>query len=171
LASYLIIFGAAVRLDGKPSGTLRRRIDGALAAAAGCEDAWFLPTGGLGREGFVEAQVMADRLRAGGAPSARIVIEGQARDTFESARLCDRLLSERGDVDEVLICTSRFHQPRCALLFAMLGYRVRRPPMPRDLPAVGLGRWLRYVAKEFVSTPYDAALMLGHLAFGRRRLG
>lgn len=169
MASYIIIFGAAVRLDGRPSGTLRRRIEGALAAARDLHEPWFLPTGGLGREGFVEAEVMADHLRAGGAPDGRILIEGQALDTFRSAKLCHALLSARGDVDEVVICTSRYHQFRCGLLMRMLGYRVRRPPMPRDLPMVGFGRWLSYVAKEFVSTPYDYLLMLGHLWAGGRR--
>lgn len=166
---YLVIFGAAVRTDGTPSGTLQRRIDGALAAARGEPDPWFVTTGGLGREGFVEAEVMARRLVAAGVPQDRILIEGQARDTLESVEFCHALLAGRGGVDELLVCTSPYHQPRCALLLALRGYRVRRPPMPRDLPSVGPAKWLAYVAKEFVSTPYDCILMLCKLMFSGRR--
>lgn len=169
MASYLIIFGAAVRPNGTPSGTLQRRIEGALHASRDVADAWFVPTGGLGREGFVEAQVMAQRLRAGGAPAGRILVEGQALDTLQSVRLCHRLLAARGDVDEVVVCTSAYHQFRCALLLAMLGYRVRRPPMPADLPHVGLAKWLTYAGKELVSTPYDCILMLCNVMFSGRR--
>ena len=167
MATYLVIFGAAVRPDGRPSGVLRRRIDGALAAAEAIADPWFLTTGGLGREGHVEAQVMADHLRAGGAPAGRILIEGQARDTLQSVRLCHAILSARGDADEVVVCTSRFHQLRCAMLLSLLGHRVRRPPMPLDRPHLGRGRWAAYVGKEFFSTPYDGMLMLGDLAARR----
>ena len=169
MASYLIIFGAAVRTDGRPSGTLQRRIEGALHAGRDLADPWFLPTGGLGREGFVEAQVMADHLRAGGARPDRILVEGRGLDTFQSAQLCQALLAARDDVDEVLVCTSAYHPVRCALLMRMLGYRVRRPPMPADLPHVGLMKWLRYAAKELVSTPYDCILMLYNVMFSGRR--
>lgn len=169
MATYLVIFGAAVRPDGRPSGVLRRRIEGALVAAQGLDDPWFLPTGGLGREGHVEAQVMAEHLVAGGARRDRILVEGAARDTFESLRLCHDILAACGEEVEVVVCTSRFHQPRCSMLFAMLGYRVTRPAMPPDRPHLGRGRWTTYVGKEFFSTPYDCMLMLWGLATRRIR--
>lgn len=168
MASYLIIFGAAVRPDGRPSGTLQRRIEGALRAAEQVADPWFVPTGGLGREGFVEGQVMAEHLRAGGAPAGRILVEGQALDTLQSVHLCHALLAGRPDVDEILVCTSAYHQFRCGLLMAMLGYRVRRPPMPADLPHVGWSKWLTYAGKELISTPYDCILMLHNVMFSGR---
>lgn len=169
MATYLVIFGAAVRPDGRPSGVLRRRIVGALAAARGIDDPWFLTTGGLGREGHVEARVMAEHLIAGGARADRVLVEGQALDTLQSIRLCHDILSARGDADEIVVCTSRFHQPRCAMLLAMLGYRLVRPPMPLDRPNLGAGRWAAYVGKEFFSTPYDCMLLLGDLIARRIR--
>lgn len=165
----MVIFGAAVRPDGRPSGVLRRRIEGALAAARAIDDPWFLTTGGLGREGHVEAQVMAGHLTAGGARAERVLVEGAALDTLQSVRLCHEILAARRDVGEVVVCTSRFHQPRCAMLLAMLGYRVVRPPMPLDRPHLGPGRWAAYVGKEFFSTPYDCILLLGDLIVRRIR--
>lgn len=169
MATYLVIFGAAVRPDGRPSGVLRRRIEGALAAAEGLSDPWFLPTGGLGREGHVEAEVMARHLVAGGAPADRILVEGRAMDTLQSVRLCHDILGARGDVGEVVVCTSRFHQPRCATLFSMLGYRVRRPIMPLDRRHLGPAAWAAYVGKEFFSTPYDCMLLLWDIVARRIR--
>ncbi|MDP3854299.1 YdcF family protein [Phenylobacterium sp.] len=167
MATYLVIFGAAVRPDGQPSGSLQRRIEGALKASSDLDNCCFMPTGGLGKAGFVEAEVIGRILRAAGVPASRIVVEGQASDTLASVRLCHALLEARGDADEILVCTSGYHQPRCALLFAILGYRTRRPPMARDLPSLGPAKWLTYVAKEFISTPYDCILLLHTVAFRR----
>jgi hypothetical protein len=45
----------------------------------------------------------------------------------------------------------------------MLGYRVRIGRMPPDLPHLGLLKWGRYVLKEAVALPYDAALLSLHM--------
>jgi len=157
---YVIIFGAAVRADGRPSGSLRRRIEGALAWAARHEEALFIPTGGIGRTGPAEAKVIRDGLVARGIAAKRIIPEMHGRDTLESVRLCDALLRARGDCRRIICCTSGYHQPRCALLFRLLGYRVICPPMPREWGGLRAGTYLRYLLKEVVATPYDAILLL-----------
>ncbi|MBL8773483.1 MAG: YdcF family protein [Phenylobacterium sp.] len=160
MAAYLVIFGAAVKADGQPSGTLRRRVEGALAIGRDLPDPVYLPTGGQGRHGPAEAAIMRDLLLAGGAPADRIVVEDRARDTLESVERCHALLAARGDAQAVIPCTSRYHIPRCALLFRILGYPVRTFPMPADRPHVGWRKWLTYVAKECLALPYDAVLLL-----------
>jgi uncharacterized SAM-binding protein YcdF (DUF218 family) len=160
MSRWYVIFGAAVRTDGAPSGTLARRIEGALAAAAGDDDARFMPTGGLGATGYVEAEVMRRMLLAAGIAPDRIVAEGAARDTLESVRLCDDLLRRAGEVAQVVVCTSRYHQPRCALLLRMLGWRVAVPPMPGDQGRVAVWKLLAFHLKEVVALPYDAALLM-----------
>src|SRR5579884_3958635 len=108
---YIILFGAAVSADGRPSPTLARRIEGAAAWAHAHPRDMLIATGGVGRRGPPEASVMADRLRAAGIAPERILVEPYGRDTLESVRLCDRILSERGDCARVVCCTSTFHQP------------------------------------------------------------
>jgi len=152
---YIVIFGAAVRPDGRASGSLQRRVEGALAWWRGHRDACFLPTGGVGRHGPAEAEVMRTMLIEGGVDPDRILVEDQARDTLESVRLCDRILRARPDVGAIICCTSPYHQPRCKLLFQMLGYSVILPPMPSDRPWLPLGKYLRFRGKELLSAPYD----------------
>ena len=62
----IVIFGAAVRPGGRPSGALRRRVEAALAFGARHPDALYVPTGGLGDHPPAEAEVMAALLRAAG---------------------------------------------------------------------------------------------------------
>jgi len=157
---YAIIFGAAVLEDGRLSPTLRRRVQGALAWAEAHPEGLLIPTGGIGPSGLTEAEaIQRDLLVAGIAPE-RVIPETQGRDTLESVRLCDAILRRRGDCRSVAICTSPFHQPRCALLFRLLGYRVERPPMPSDRGRVLKRKYARYVLKEILATPYDALLLL-----------
>jgi len=158
MSACLIIFGAAVRADGKPSGTLARRILGALEVARGLDDAVFLATGGAGDNGIVEADVIGSRLSAAGIDPSAIIFDRDATDTFDSIVNCDRLLRTI-DVDWVAACTSRYHVPRCKLLLRVLGWKVRAVHMPSDWGHVPTARLVSYYLKEFVSTPYDLLLV------------
>jgi uncharacterized SAM-binding protein YcdF (DUF218 family) len=157
---YVIVFGAGVRPGGGPSPVLRHRIEGALAWSRGRNGPMFLATGGKGRHGPSEAQVIRDGLIAGGVDPALILVECAARDTLESVRLCDRMLRERGDCRRVIICTSTYHQRRCALLLRILGYRAVVPPVPNGWGRLKTRRYALALLKEAVATPYDAGLLL-----------
>ena len=167
LRDYVIVFGAAVRPDGRPSRTLLHRIEGASAWAKEHPEAMLIATGAIGRFGAAEADVIAEGLRAGGIPGERILVEPCGRDTLESVRLCHRILSVRGDCARIVCATSSFHQPRCALLFRLLGYEVVFAPMPSGRGRTSRRRYAQMVAKEIVATPYDALILLARRAFGR----
>ena len=51
----IVIFGAAVRPDGQPSGAMRARVSAALACAHRLGAADFMPTGAQGRFGDATA--------------------------------------------------------------------------------------------------------------------
>lgn len=156
---YVVVFGAGVRPDGTPSATLRHRIDGAIAWARRDPRAIVMPTGGVGTHGPAEAVVVRDALIGAGIPSSRIVIEPTGRDTLESVRRCDALLRERGDCRRVVVCTSGYHQIRCAVLFRLISYRVALAPVSNSLDRLARGTYVKAVAKEFVATPYDSLLL------------
>ena len=160
VAAYLVIFGAAVRADGSPSGSLVRRVEGALAFARTIANARFIATGGIGRHGPAEAVVIRDLLMRGGIAEPDIFLEDKAHDTLDSIERCHAILAQHADVELVVPCTSRYHQPRCAALFSLLGYAVRVPPMPAERPQLPLLKWVLYMMKEFVALPYDAVLLL-----------
>lgn len=154
-----MIFGAAVMPDGRPSGSLRRRVEGALEIAEALGGALFIATGGQGRFGPPEARVIRDLLLAAGVSSDQILVEDRARDTLESVVFCDAILRARGDAGLIVPCTSGYHLLRCGLLFRLLGYAVRTWSMPADRPHIGWLKWARYVAKEALAIPYDAVLL------------
>jgi uncharacterized SAM-binding protein YcdF (DUF218 family) len=168
---YVIVFGAAVRADGRPSGSLRHRIEGALAWGRRQEEALFIPTGGIGRTGPAEAKVIQDALVEGGIAPGRIIPELHGRDTLESVRLCDAMLRKRGDCRRIICCTSAYHQPRCRLLFRLLGYKVVAPRMPAEWGRLSKGTYLRLVLKEVIATPYDALLLLARPRRNRGQVG
>src|ERR1019366_8269193 len=127
MSAYLIILGAAVRADGSPSGSLARRVEGALAFAQTTRAPKFIPTGGVGRYGPAEAEVIQELLMRGGIRQEDITLEDRAQNTLESVEYCHAILSARSDVDIIVPCTSTYHIPRCAVLFRILGYKVRMP--------------------------------------------
>jgi uncharacterized SAM-binding protein YcdF (DUF218 family) len=153
--TYYIVFGAAVRPDGRPSGTLARRIEGAIAASRTARSPMFLVTGGQGRFGPPEADVMHDILVARGIPATSILRDVQSHDTMSSAINCAQILRDQGDFDRVFVCTSPYHIPRCRLLFKLLGIATLAAPMPTDLPGLGMVKLTYYGLRELVAIPID----------------
>ena len=166
----VIVFGAAIRRSGKPSPVLRRRLKGAVEAGKRCRDPLYLVTGGVGRVDLPEADVMSQTLREYGVPATSILREPESRDTLEEVRRCAAILAARRDVRRVLVCTSRWHQPRCRLLLAMLGVKTRAPGMPGDRRPMGRRAVLYYRLREVPATLWDVTLLLCLLARGRGHL-
>ena len=99
MAIYFVIFGAAVLAGGKPSGSLSRRVEGALELASDVRPRVFLATGGVGRSGPAEARVIHDLLVAAGAQEGEIVVEDQATDTLALPYDATLLLFRRATED------------------------------------------------------------------------
>ena len=163
----IIIFGAAVRPDGRPSGTLRRRVEAAQAFGESLPaPPLYVPTGAKGRFGEAECAVMAGLLREMGVPAARILQEPTATDTLSSVLACVALLRAIGHDGPVLAATSGYHLPRCLVLLRLAGLPARAVPPP-DAPAAR--RWRRrwwWRLREVPALPYDAALLLWQRARG-----
>lgn len=163
MTDCIVIFGAAVRADGSASGSLRRRCENAVhRGGAGRTGPYYLPSGGVGRYGPAEALVMRDILLEQGVAADRILLECEARDTLESVRLCTRMLRQQPALGRVLVSTSSYHRWRCALLFRLAGFDSVALPTASDRPHLGWSKWLRYVVKELLATPWDMVLLLLH---------
>ncbi len=154
----IIIFGAAVRPDGSPSGAMRTRVEAALATARDLPDPMFMPTGGQGRFGRPEAELMADLLEAGGVRRGRIVIEPTGRNTIRSVQACRRLLGRtRADI---YVATSGYHMPRCVLLLRLAGLRARPGRLPPTTASRNAAKRWFWRLRELPAIPVDGALMV-----------
>jgi uncharacterized SAM-binding protein YcdF (DUF218 family) len=155
--AIIVIFGAAVRPDGGPSGTLRHRVAAAARFGARFKRPLFIPTGGKGRFGDPEAVVMARLLREAGFADEMIVKEATGTDTLSSVRAVKRLV--RGGCP-VYACSSAYHLPRCVLLLRLAGIAVRPCPPPIVPAATSVWRRWYWRLRETPALPYDALLML-----------
>jgi uncharacterized SAM-binding protein YcdF (DUF218 family) len=164
----IVVFGAAVRPDGRPSGTLRRRVEAAAAfGEALAVPPLYLPTGARGRFGEAECAVMAALLHGLGVPEGRVAQEPTGTDTLSSVLACAALLRGTGHAGPVFAATSAYHLPRCLLLLRLAGLPARPVPPPRALAAAGWRRRWWWRLREVPALPYDATLMLWHRARGR----
>lgn len=160
----IVIFGAAVRVDGRPSTAMRLRVEAAARFGRVLQERGqtplYIPTGGVGRFDPSEASVMAGLLRYMGVAADRIVLEETATNTISSARACARLLRARGHTGRVYAASSAYHLPRCVVLLRLAGLDARACPPPRQPASTSFRRRWRWRLRELVALPVDTALML-----------
>ena len=156
---FIVIFGAAVRPDGSPSGALRDRVGAAVRFGRRLlPPPIYVACGGQGKYGPREAEVMAELLMDRGVHPDYIVPDGESRNTFRSALFVARLL--QGQEGPVYAATSGYHLPRCVLLLGIAGLDAHRSP-----PAIGpassrlVKRWW-WRLRELPAIPVDCLLML-----------
>lgn len=155
--AIVAIFGAAVRPDGQPSTTLRRRVDAAARFGSQCRNPLFIPTGAKGRHGDAEAIVMARILVEAGFSPNHIQTEETGTDTLSSVLAIHRMVPPGTTVHA---CTSAYHLPRCLLLLRLAGVKTRPcPPPPEPAARNWLLRWY-WRLREIPALPYDAILVL-----------
>ncbi|KQV53784.1 MULTISPECIES: YdcF family protein [unclassified Duganella] len=122
-ADLIVVPGNTVAPDGTPSPRLRARLDIALALYRGHRAPLIFVSGGLGREGFDEAVVMAGYLAKNGVPRAAIVVDSQGLDTRATAGNAAAFMRAR-DLKSVLVATQYFHVPRTRLALERAGVQV-----------------------------------------------
>lgn len=136
----IVVPGNTVLADGSPSPRLRARLEAALVLYRdGSAPAVFV-SGGIGREGFNEAAVMAAWLVERGVPPEAIVQDPYGIDTAATARNAAAWLRDHGG-GSALVATQYFHVPRTVLALEREGVRVAGHVHPafveaRDLYAV-----------------------------------
>jgi uncharacterized SAM-binding protein YcdF (DUF218 family) len=145
---------------------MRRRIAGALKAAAGLDDVYFVPSGAVGKYGPSEASVMRDLLVSAGIDGARIILEDRSSSTVGSAVNCTRIIRHRYAGARVLVCTDLYHHARTRWLFRLAGVAVETPHMPGGFSAIYFRRWLYYIVREVFAIPVDTVWLVGHRWLG-----
>jgi uncharacterized SAM-binding protein YcdF (DUF218 family) len=156
----IVIFGAAVRADGRPSNTMRRRVDAAVVFGETFPESFYVPTGGVGRHGEAEATAMVWLLTGLRVPRERILQEMTAKNTLSSVRAVRRLLRKMEYAGPVYAATSAYHLPRCLLLMRIAGLPARACPPPKFPPSAVFWKAWYWRLREIAALPVDAALML-----------
>jgi len=119
---YIIVFGAQIR-GTVISGTLKRRLDKALAYLQKNEETICIVTGGQGKgESVTEAKAMADYLIGCGIEEERVLLENQSTSTYENLKNTYEML-EMEDSDRIGVVTNNFHVYRAMKYAKMVGFK------------------------------------------------
>jgi uncharacterized SAM-binding protein YcdF (DUF218 family) len=119
-ADVAVVFGNRVHRSGIPSPALATRLDKAVDLYnAGLTPA-VLVSGGFGREGWEEADVMAAYLIQRGVPEQAVFIDRQGNNTYLTA-LNTAALAEKHEWTSYILVSHFYHLPRARLIFDRFG--------------------------------------------------
>lgn len=113
-ADVAIVPGNTVETDGRPSARLRARLDRTVSLYRQGLFPNVIVSGGVGREGFDEAEVMKRYLVENGVPDDRIHVDSGGYTTYLTARNAARMMRENG-WQSALVISQYFHVPRTRL--------------------------------------------------------
>ncbi|MEO0472637.1 MAG: YdcF family protein [Bacteroidota bacterium] len=121
-ADVIVILGNQVMPDGTPSVRLQERLDKGLELYQAGKGKYVLVSGGLGKEGFDEAKVMANYLAGKGIPRERLIEDPQGNTTFLTAQNSKRLMNQR-QIYSAIVVSQYYHLMRCELAFRKMGIK------------------------------------------------
>jgi len=133
-AEAIVVFGAQVHEDGRPSTSLVERVQTAVDLFRQGYASTLIVSGGRGTGGVHEADAMRDLAIAGGVPADAIVLDRHGVNTQATVLDTIALLSESGS-RRVLAVSHFYHLARIKLAYASQGLDVYTVPTERT-------RWL-----------------------------
>ncbi|MGZ8408111.1 MAG: YdcF family protein, partial [Caulobacteraceae bacterium] len=92
----VIVLGAPPLGPGVPGPAIERRLEHGVAVFRNRGASCLVLSGGIVRTPPAEAEIMRDLAVSRGVPEARIVVEDQAKNTFENALYTGLIMRERG---------------------------------------------------------------------------
>ena len=151
----VVVFGARVMPDGSASATLARRVAAGLAFGLERPGTVFIVSGGKGAGPLPEWQAMRRLLKDGGICDEQIIAEPHSTNTFRQVIACTKIVLDRGLSGDVWLATSRYHQMRCWLLFALNGIWAGLVPARSDRPHLSWFRLYQFWLREMIAIPCD----------------
>ncbi len=133
-ADVIVVLGAGVLPDGRPSDALRDRVLTAAALHRGGLADRLLMTGGTDPDhGFSEPAVMRDLAIARGVPPDAIILDQAGNNTLASVRNLSEIMREHRWRD-CLVVSHDFHLPRIKRLLERRGIRSCTVPADERWP-------------------------------------
>jgi len=118
-ADVAIVLGNKVHENGEVSTRLKARLDTALLLYENRQVEKILVSGGLGKEGFLEGDVMAEYLVGKGVARKNIIIDNQGINTKATADNTSTLIKTGS---KIIVVSQFFHIPRSVLYMKKAGF-------------------------------------------------
>ncbi len=119
-ADAILVLGNKVQTSGVPSRRLLERLETALDLYRRGLAPAVIVSGGLGREGYEEAEVMHAWLEGHGVPASAIIVDDGGVDTYHSALNAREIMAARG-MCSVILVSQYYHLLRARLAFSRAG--------------------------------------------------
>jgi uncharacterized SAM-binding protein YcdF (DUF218 family) len=112
----IVVLGAALRPDGRPSPTVVRRVRHAMRLLRERRADRLLLSGGVGRHPPAEAHAMRGLALHAGAPPDALLLDDESTSTWENARNSARIMRAHGWT-RALVVTDAYHLRRALFAF------------------------------------------------------
>ncbi len=119
-ADVAVVPGNTVERDGQPSARLRARLDKTLELYRARLFGHVIVSGGVGAEGFDEAEVMKRYLVDRGVPEDRVIADGGGATTYLTAKNAAALMKRNG-WGSAMVVSQYFHVARTRLAVESFG--------------------------------------------------
>lgn len=158
-ADVAVVLGTRVERSGVPSTRLRERLERVVTLYENGTVKNVIVSGGLGREGHEEAEVMRAYLIQRGVPAERVLADRGGYDTYETARNAKEIMTAQGWHSAVVV-SHFYHLPRAVFTFKRFGIAdvsaaaVNLPPTWRDTWNVlrEFGAFYFYLVRDYAPT-------------------
>ena len=119
-AEVALILGNTVQENGEMSERLKSRVDKGLALYREGRVKTIVVSGGLGKEGYYEAEVMKNYLLTHQVPATRIIVDNQGNTTYLTTINYERIRKKHG-FQSVMVISQFYHLSRTKLALRGLG--------------------------------------------------
>lgn len=121
-ADVVVVLGNEVNSDGQPSDRLKARLDKAVEIFDNGLTGHLIVSGGIGKEGFDEAEVMARYLNDKNIPKESIIVDSEGMTTEATARNAADIMRQN-NWHSAIIVSQYFHIARTKLAIEQNGVK------------------------------------------------
>ena len=118
-ADYAIVLGNKVEMTARPSVRLRTRLDKAKELYKAGVVKHIIVSGGLGYEGFEEADIMKIYLEKKGVPAKDVTSDRNGYTTYLTAKSCLKIIDDPNK--SIIVVTHYYHISRTKMAFRRFG--------------------------------------------------
>lgn len=118
-ADYAIVLGNKVEMTARPSVRLQTRLDKALELYKEGKVKKVIVSGGLGYEGFEEADIMKIYLEKKRIPAKDVIADRNGYTTYLTAKSCSEMIGDPSK--SIIVVTHYYHIARTKLAFKRFG--------------------------------------------------